>query len=150
MRLKGILLLSQKRRSLVAPFSDYYSRKITHMAKILIIDDEEHMRVLLARMLTRDGHEVFTAEDGMEGVQSFYQVKPDLVITDIVMPNKDGLEVIAELLESNPKQLIIAMSGGRRILAASMDSVEIIGVKGMLQKPFTHQQLQEVVQLALS
>jgi DNA-binding NtrC family response regulator len=120
------------------------------MAKILIIDDEEHMRVLLARMLTRDGHEVFTAEDGVEGVQSFYQVKPDLVITDIVMPNKDGLEVIAELLESNPKQLIIAMSGGRRILAASMDFVEIIGVKGMLQKPFTHQQLQEVVQLALS
>jgi two-component system chemotaxis response regulator CheY len=76
------------------------------MAKILIIDDEEHMRVLLTRMLTRDGHEVFTAKDGIEGVQSFYQVKPDLVIADIVMPNKDGLEVIAELLELNPKQPI--------------------------------------------
>ena len=66
------------------------------------------------------------------------------------MPNKDGLEVIAELLELNPKQPIIVMSGGRRILAANIDSVEIISVKCMLQKPFTHQQLQEAVQLALS
>ena len=120
------------------------------MAKILLIDDEEQMRFLLTRMLTRDGHEVFLAEDGVEGVQTFYQAKPDLVITDIVMPNKDGLEVIAEIRTTHPKQSIIAMSGGRRILAANLDSVEAIGVKGILQKPFTHQQLQEVVQLALS
>jgi DNA-binding NtrC family response regulator len=120
------------------------------MAKILVIDDEEQIRFLLTRMLKRNGHEVFIAQDGLEGVESFYQLKPDLVITDIVMPEKDGHQVIAELLASNPNQSIIAMSGGRRILTAELDAVEIMGVKGMLQKPFTHQQLQEAVQLALS
>ena len=120
------------------------------MAKILLIDDEEQMRFLLTRMLTRDGHEVFVAQDGVEGKQTFYQVKPDLVITDIVMPIKDGLEVIAEIRTTHPMQSIIAMSGGRRILAIDLESKEIIGVKSILQKPFTHQELQEVVQLALS
>ena len=120
------------------------------MAKILLIDDEDPIRFLLTRMLTRDGHEVFLAEDGVEGVHTFYQVNPDLVITDIVMPNKDGLEVIAEIRTTHPMQSIIAMSGGRRILAADLESKKIIGVKSILQKPFTHQQLQEVVQLALS
>jgi DNA-binding NtrC family response regulator len=120
------------------------------MAKILVIDDDDPIRFLLTRMLTRDGHEVFTAPDGIEGEKTFYQVKPDLVITDIVMPNKDGLELIAKIFATNPKQPIIAMSGGRRILATDLGYKEIIGVKGMLQKPFTHQQLQEIVQLALS
>ena len=120
------------------------------MAKILVIDDEAQMRYLLTRMLTRNGHEVFTAQDGIEGEQTFYQVKPYLVITDIVMPNKDGLEVIAEILATNPKQAIIAMSGGRRILAEDLECKEIIGVKSILQKPFTYKQLQEVVELALS
>jgi DNA-binding response OmpR family regulator len=120
------------------------------MAIILVIDDEEQIRLFIARLLKRDGHEVFIARDGMEGVQAFYEVKPDLVITDIVMPNKDGLEVIAELSASNLNPPIIVMSGGRRVLAACIDTGELVGVKGMLQKPFTHQQLQEVVQLALS
>jgi DNA-binding response OmpR family regulator len=120
------------------------------MAKILIIDDDDQMRYLLTRMLTRDGHKVSLAEDGVEGMQVFYKFNPDLVITDIVMPNKDGLEVIAEILAKNHKQPIISMSGGRRILAADLDSNEITGVKYMLKKPFTHQQLKDAIQLALS
>lgn len=120
------------------------------MAKILVIDDEEQMRYLLTKMLMRDDHEVCVAQEGKEGVQKFYELKPDLVITDIVMPNKDGLEVIAEILTTSPNQPIIAMSGGRRILAANLNSVKIIGVKGILQKPFTYQQLQEVIRVALS
>jgi DNA-binding NtrC family response regulator len=119
------------------------------MAKILLIDDEEQMRFLLTRMLTRDGHEVFLAQDGEEGVQSYYQVNPDLVITDIIMPKKDGLEVIAEILATHPTQPIIAMSGGRRILAAELEHVKAIGTKGMLQKPFALQQLQELISVAL-
>jgi len=120
------------------------------MAKILLIDDEEQMRFVLTRMLKRDGHEVFVEQDGVEGVQSFYQVNPDLVITDIIMLNKDGFAVIAEILATHPTQPIIAMSGGRRILAADLESLGIIGVKGLLQKPFTHQELQDMIQLALS
>ena len=92
------------------------------MAKILVIDDEEQMRNVLTKMLTHDGHEVFVAQDGVEGVKRFYLFKPDLVLTDVVMPSKDGLEVIAELLASNPTQPIIAMSGGRRILTADLEA----------------------------
>ena len=122
------------------------------MATILLIDDEEHMRNLLNKMLIRDGHQVFIAQDGIEGVETFYQCKPDLVITDIVMPKKDGIEVISDIRKINSDQPIIAMSGGRRAYNTSynLDSVEMRGVKCFLQKPFTHQQLQEVVQLVLS
>jgi DNA-binding response OmpR family regulator len=120
------------------------------MAKILLIDDEAQMRFLLTKMFKRDGHEVFVAQDGDEGVENFYQVNPDLVITDIIMPNKDGFAVIAEIIATHPTQPIIAMSGGRRILAEDLESIELIGVKGILQKPFTLQQLQELISVALS
>ena len=122
------------------------------MAKILVIDDEEQMRFLLTRMLTRDGHEVFLAEDGVEGEQTFYQVKPDLVITEIVMPNKDGLEVIMELLKLNSQFPIIAMSGDCSATTANfkLEIAETLGAKYVLLKPFTHEQLLEVVQLALN
>ncbi|MEN9896806.1 MAG: hypothetical protein RLZZ66_455 [Pseudomonadota bacterium] len=122
------------------------------MAKILVIDDEDQLRDLLQKLLTRDGHEICIAHDGQEGVANFFQFKPDLVITDIIMPNKDGIEVITELHHMHPKLPIIVISGGRRAIAAgfNLDSLEMLGVKGILQKPFTHQQLQEIVNLALS
>ncbi len=122
------------------------------MAKILVIDDEDQLRDLLQKLLTREGHEIFIAHDGEEGVANFHQFNPDLVITDIIMPKKDGIEVITELHQSTPKLPIIVISGGRRAMAAgfNLDSVEMLGVRGILQKPFTHQQLQEVVKLALS
>ena len=122
------------------------------MAKILVIDDEQQMRLLLTRMLTREGHEVFIAQDGEEGVQSFHQFKPDLIITEIVMPNKDGLEVIMELLKLNPQFPIIAMSGDCSATTANfkLEIAETLGAKYVLLKPFTHEQLLEVVQLALS
>mgnify|MGYP000149634254 FL=1 len=121
------------------------------MAKILVIDDEEQLRDLIKKMLTRDGHQVLMAQDGEEGVRGFHQFNPDLIITDIIMPNKDGIEVIMELLKSHPDLPIIAISGGRRAITAgfNLDSAEMLGVKGILQKPFTHQQLQEVIQKTL-
>ena len=118
------------------------------MVKILVINDDNQMRNLICKLLIRDGHEVFTAQDGIEGVQSFYQLKPDLIITDIVMPNKNGIELIADILISNPDQAIIAMSGGRRTL--NVNSNEIHGLKGLLHKPFAYQQLQDAVKIALN
>lgn len=122
------------------------------MVKILVIDDDEQMSNLISKLLMRDGHEVFTAQDGMEGVQSYHQIKPDLIITDIVMPNKNGIELIADILTSNPNQSIIAMSGGRRTFNtnANLDSNELYGVKGLLHKPFLYQQLQDAVKIALN
>lgn len=122
------------------------------MAKILVIDDEEQLRDLLKQMLSRDGYEVITASDGVEGMRAFDQFHPDVVITDIIMPNKDGIEVITELLGRDPKTAIIAISGGRRAITAefNLESAELLGVKGILSKPFTREQLREVVHLALA
>lgn len=122
------------------------------MAKILVIDNENQICELLAKMLKRDGHQVFMAQDGEIGVQNFYYLQPDLVITDIVMPNKNGFEVIADLITYNPEQPIIAMSGGRRTTIGSYNkkSADMSGIKGILQKPFTHQQLRDVIQVALN
>jgi CheY-like chemotaxis protein len=102
-------------------------------------------------MLSRDGHEVQTAFDGVEGMRMFGQFNPDLVITDIIMPNKDGIEVITELLCGNSGTPIIAISGGRRAITAefNLESAELLGVKGILSKPFTRDQLRETVQYAL-
>ncbi|MDD5227372.1 MAG: response regulator [Methylococcales bacterium] len=121
------------------------------MARILIIDDEEQLRDLLKQMLSRDGHEVVTAFDGVDGMRVFNQFNPELVITDIIMPNKDGIEVITELLCRNPNVAIIAISGGRRAITAefNLESAEMLGVKGILSKPFTRDQLREAVQHAL-
>jgi CheY-like chemotaxis protein len=121
------------------------------MAKILVIDDEEQLRDLIKKMLTRDGHQILMAQDGEEGVRAFHQFNPDLIITDIIMPNKDGIEVIMELLKSYPEFPIIAISGGRRAITAgfNLDSAEMLGVKGILQKPFTHQQLKDIIQKIL-
>ncbi len=68
------------------------------MTKILVIDDEELMRKLMKKMLMRDGHDVFIARDGVDGVEQFHQINPDLVITDMVMPNKDGYESLKSCL----------------------------------------------------
>jgi DNA-binding NtrC family response regulator len=122
------------------------------MATILVIDNDEQIRNLYRIMLIRDGHQIFTAKDGVEGIQSFNQSKPDLVITGIFMPNKNGLEVIMELLQCHPKVPIIAIYGDLRHITTvfGLDSFEKLGVKGALQKPFAHQQLQEMICVALS
>ncbi len=121
------------------------------MAKILVIDDEDQLRDLLSQMLTRDKHEVRTAFDGVEGVRIYNEFQPDLIITDIIMPNKDGIEVITELLNRDPDIAIIAISGGRRAITAefNLESAELLGVKGILSKPFTRDQLRESVSHAL-
>ena len=106
---------------------------------------------MLKKFLTRDGHQVLIANDGVEGIKSYYQFGPDLIITDIIMPEKDGIEVIVEVLKDNPELPIIAISGGRRAVTAdfNLDSAEMLGVKGILQKPFTHEQLQELIESVL-
>ena len=121
------------------------------MAKILVIDDEEQLRDLLKQMLGRDGHEVQTACDGVEGMKIFGQFSPDLVITDIIMPNKDGIEVITELLCGNTGTPIIAISGGRRAISSdfNLQSAELLGVTATLKKPFTASEMRRTIKKIL-
>ena len=82
------------------------------MALILIIDDEPQIRSMLKLMLEREGYEVAEAPDGIEGIRNFRQNPADLIITDLIMPNKDGIGMIIDLKKEFPNVKIIAMSGG--------------------------------------
>jgi YesN/AraC family two-component response regulator len=82
------------------------------MAKILVFDDEPSILLMLKKMLEKAGHEVDVALNGREGMEIFEINKPDLLITDIIMPQKEGLETILELRRKYPELKIIAISGG--------------------------------------
>jgi len=82
------------------------------MERILIIDDEPQIRSMLRLMLERDGYEVIEAPDGIEGIRVYRQNPADLIITDLIMPNKDGIGMIIDLKQEFPDVKIIAMSGG--------------------------------------
>ena len=85
------------------------------MKRILIIDDEQIVLEVLRKILEREGYEVVTAFNGAEGIELFRQKPCDLVITDMVMPEKDGLQTILDLRKETPDLAIIAMSGGGTI-----------------------------------
>lgn len=85
------------------------------MARILVVDDDVQVRKLLEKLLERAGHQVITAADGREGLSAFGRAPADLVVTDLIMPEKEGIEMILEIRQANPAVKIIAISGGARI-----------------------------------
>jgi DNA-binding response OmpR family regulator len=84
------------------------------MARILLIDDDDTLRTMLRLALTNSGHTVTEALNGNEGLRLFRSANADLVITDLVMPETEGLEVLMELRKREPLSKVIAISGGRR------------------------------------
>ena len=120
------------------------------MARILIIDDEDQSRDMLSQVLSRAGYDVSTACDGNEGIELFRAVVADLIITDILMPGKEGLETIMELRRDFPEVKIVAMSGGGRTGNLNfLDIAERLGAQRTLQKPFHLQEVLQVVQEVL-
>ena len=116
------------------------------MARILIIDDEELVRMTLSQTLEPDGHAVFTASDGEKGIAEFREIQADVVITDILMPNKEGIETIMELRRIDPDVKIIAISGGGRMQNSSfLDMAQQLGANAVLKKPFETQVLRDTV-----
>jgi CheY-like chemotaxis protein len=111
------------------------------VAKILIIDDDPRMRRTISRILARAGHEVSEAPDGLEGVELFRTNHPDIVVTDIVMPKKEGIETILDLRRENPVTLILAISGGATLRGGTapldyLDLAKGLGADAVLAKPF--------------
>lgn len=109
------------------------------MNKILIIDDDVDLNMSLTELLEDEGFEVMSAYDGRQGLALIESEQPDLVITDIVMPNVEGTEVVLKLAgnggEDSPK--IIAMSGGGRISGKDyLAFVKEFGVDFVFEKPF--------------
>jgi CheY-like chemotaxis protein len=116
------------------------------MKRILVIDDDAHVRVTLGAILGRLGFEVVSAEDGREGLELFRKLAPDLVITDIIMPEQDGIATIARAREQSPQTRIIAMSGGGRLGNSDMLKLaRAAGADDILAKPFAVADLIAVV-----
>ena len=116
------------------------------MKKILIIDDESYILLMLKKMLERAGYEVDLASNGREGMDLFNKETADLVITDIIMPDKEGLELIIEMKRQRPNLKIIAMSGGGRISPDSyLECATHFGAEKVFQKPFRQKELVSAV-----
>jgi CheY-like chemotaxis protein len=116
------------------------------MARILLIDDDDSVRTMLRLTLTEFGHTVTEARNGNEGLDKFADSHADLVITDIVMPEKEGIEVIMELRKRQPQLRIMAISGGGRI--DSQDYLRIArfsGANKVLAKPFSSEELMSAI-----
>jgi len=116
---------------------------------ILVIDDNDQERALIRKMLEADGHEVREAAGGVEGVALAMEQWPDLVLCDLLMPDKDGFETMREIHAHNRAIKIVAMSGVLFGIADHATMAERLGLAGVLEKPFRHAQLLDVVRQAL-
>jgi len=116
------------------------------MAKILVFDDELSILLMIKKMLERAGHEVNLALNGREGMKLLENNPPDLVITDIIMPEKEGLETIIELRRKYPGLKIIAISGGGRIGPEGyLPGAKLLGADMVFQKPLDQKEFMEAV-----
>ncbi|HXR88538.1 MAG TPA: response regulator [Stellaceae bacterium] len=119
--------------------------------KILIIDDDATVRYTLRRILLSAGYAVLDAPNGKKGVQLFQLEPADLVITDIIMPEQEGIETIIELKSREPQTRIIAISGGGRTGARDLlHMAERLGADAVLHKPFDTAELIKAVKEKLA
>jgi CheY-like chemotaxis protein len=120
------------------------------MARILIIDDEPQIRSMLRLMLERVGYEVAEAPDGIEGIRRYRENPADLIITDLIMPNKDGIGMIIDLKKEFPKVKIIAMSGGGvNRPEGYLDGAKKLGATRTLTKPIDRDEMLKAVKETL-
>ena len=121
------------------------------MANLLLIDDEESIRTVLSLALERGGHTVVLACDGSEGLRYLEHNNVDLVISDLVMPETEGLELIRRVRSSCPNLKIIVISGGGRLLDTSyLQTAILFGADYALAKPFGGAQLLAAVEAVLA
>lgn len=116
------------------------------MAKILIIEDDEEVREYLESVLSRAGYQCLSAHNGQAGVDLFMVNPVDLVITDIIMPEKDGIETIMDLRRKNSSLKVIAISGGGRAEPENyLHSAKLLGANRTMKKPFTNEEMLEAI-----
>lgn len=121
------------------------------MAAILVIDDDPQVCDLLEQVLQKEGHSVHSALNGDEGISLYRQYLPELIILDILMPEKEGLETILDLRREFPNVIVIAMSAASE--GAKIDLLELaqrLGAQYRMTKPFELKTVIELVNVALS
>jgi CheY-like chemotaxis protein len=119
--------------------------------RILIVDDDAMLRQLLTKAFTNVGFEVAVAADGAAATQVFRTFKPHVVLMDIIMPEREGVETIVEIRTLDADVPIVAMSGGGRVGPTEFLALaEALGATATVKKPFTISQIRDVVQQALN
>jgi CheY-like chemotaxis protein len=117
---------------------------------ILLVDDDDQFRTMLSEVLTDAGYQVQEASNGQQALKLYESQPTDLVITDLVMPEKEGLEMIVEFRQLYSGAKIIAMSGGGRGGSqATLKMARAFGAQRVLAKPFSHQEILEAVSQVL-
>lgn len=121
------------------------------MKSILIADDDVNERRTFREILEREGYVVIEACDGNEAIKQFDEYKPDLVVSDLLMPEKDGIETLFEIKQKNNNARIIMMSGGGRLEPRKyLNFAKLIGAAATLVKPFTSIELLTAIEDALA
>ncbi len=118
----------------------------TSIRKILVIEDDDNFREMLKQILEVEGYKVIEASDGRTALKILQEENPDLIITDIIMEDIDGLEIIMEIKEDRPTRPIIAISGGGSIgPSAYLSSAKVLGADHTFTKPFSFEDIQSTL-----
>ena len=120
------------------------------MATILLVEDDDLVRDMLAQVLKRASHQVLTAIDGDEASEILKTKNPDIMVTDIIMPKKSGITLISEVKNQHPQMEIIAISGGGRLDPTGyLDLSETLGASVSFEKPIDNNALLMAIDLLL-
>ena len=113
------------------------------MAKVLIVDDAEFLRVRLTKMLNAEGHEVFQAENGLKAVASYQEIHPDVVLMDVTMPEMDGLTALKEIvrLDAKAKVIMLTALGQESVVLEAVKS----GARDFVVKPFEQERVMNAI-----
>jgi len=115
--------------------------------KILLIDDDKHFREMFTELLRRKNYDVIEASDGKYAHQLVIDHEPQLIITDIIMPEKEGIETIIDLKREHHDLKIIAISGGGRTNAKdNLRSASLLGADYTFEKPFENNEILHIIE----
>jgi CheY-like chemotaxis protein len=119
---------------------------------ILVADDEPEIRELIMRWLEREGHHVTSAKNGLEAAAISQAKVFDLIVTDVIMPERDGVQLITEIKKSRPGARVLAMSGGGRVLDGTdcLRMAQGLGAHAAVMKPFNREVFLAAVAQALA
>lgn len=115
------------------------------MASILVVDDEPALRAVIRRVLERAGHAVLEAVNGAEGLTLYEAQRPDLVITDLMMPGGDGFAFLRDLRGVDPEVGVLVMTASHRLHEGMLDLALKVGAAATIEKPFRSEELLKIV-----
>jgi DNA-binding response OmpR family regulator len=122
------------------------------MARLLLVEDDAAVRKTLCKILERSGHTVMEAGDADETMRIVAEHEIDIALIDIILPGKDGFDLILEIRKRRPSTKIIAMSGGSEVVGPTkyLKITEQLGVQGVLAKPFELEQLLALIERCIA